>query len=416
MKFRGVVQVVMFALIFGLLSGCGAMIQVAMVGAGKSATTDDTGFLKSYQGLTAPDTANPSLPDFSYVSNAARISSYNRVLMPDFVSINPDVAKLAGLQIRQYKTIRQELPDLISSTFDRTVFNKVSRTSERIEPNDTAAIRKLPADAVLMGNIKELSSSGGSGAGLTSIQIEYKLIDVKTGEEVVTAIHRSTTDLDKIAMGQVRVLTVLLNKAKAMHASAPIESDHSSNATDKSPPNRKVGSSQSVALQKPVIEPISIPSPLNKDSAASPVGGPDWTKLFKSWENGCKDSPELQAFNQHIFKDAKANSKSGTVNLPALYKSATGTPKFEEDESGFEAATLAVTAGTYYGFPVKAIRSFTGDTDGTELILNASVKDVKLALNKKNVAFKRGKGGVQVKVSGDTKETSVGCYYAMGSS
>jgi peptidoglycan hydrolase-like protein with peptidoglycan-binding domain len=47
------------------------------------------------------------------------------------------------------------------------------------------------------------------------VQVEYKLVDVRTGEEVVTAIHRATTDLDKIAMAQVRVLTDLLKKAKA---------------------------------------------------------------------------------------------------------------------------------------------------------------------------------------------------------
>jgi hypothetical protein len=225
MNYRRLVQIFIVALMAQLLSGCGAIIQSAMVGAGKSATIEDTGFLKSYQGL-APnqDPAHPSLPDLNYVSPQVHMSAYNKIIMLDFTSITPDIDKLKGLQIRQYKDIKKELPDLIASTFDGSAFSKVTRVSERIDPKDIAAIKRLPADAVLMGNIKELQSLGGEGrAGLTAIQIEYKLIDTRSGEEVVTAIHRSTTDLDKVAMGQVRVLQGLLNKAKAIKTTASVD-------------------------------------------------------------------------------------------------------------------------------------------------------------------------------------------------
>ena len=47
------------------------------------------------------------------------------------------------------------------------------------------------------------------------MQVENKLVDVKTDEDVLKARQRSTSDLDKVAMGQVRVLTGLLNKAKS---------------------------------------------------------------------------------------------------------------------------------------------------------------------------------------------------------
>lgn len=222
MRFRGLVQIFIVAFAAQMVTGCGAIIQSAMVGAGKAATVEDTGFIKNYQGLApSQDPAFPGLPDLSHVSPQVRMGAYSKIIMPDFTSITPDIDKLKGLQIRQYKGIKQELPDLIASTFDGTLFSKVTRYSERLDPKDIAAIRKLPADAVLLGNIKELVSLGGEGkAGLTAIQIEYKLIDTRTGEEVVTAIHRSTTDLDKVAMGQVRVLTSVLNKAKAMKASA----------------------------------------------------------------------------------------------------------------------------------------------------------------------------------------------------
>jgi hypothetical protein len=209
---------VSFLVLFGyLLSGC-AMLDLALVGAGKSATAEDTGFFKSYDGLvSARDPAYPTLPDLYYVSPQVHINTYNKVLMPDFTSLTSDINKLAGLQIRQYKTIKQDLPDQLATTFDGSAFSSVRRMSDRVDPKDIVAIRKLPADAILMGNIKELVSVGGENqAGLTAIQIEYKLVDVKTGEEVFKAIHRSTTDLDKVAMAQARVLTGLLNKAKRL--------------------------------------------------------------------------------------------------------------------------------------------------------------------------------------------------------
>lgn len=200
-----------------LLSGCGPMLDLAIARPGKSATAEDTGFFQSYDGLVSTrDPAYPSLPDLYYVSPNARINTYEKVLMPDFASLNPDINKLRGLQIRQYKTIKQDLPDQIANTFDGSAFSRVSRMSDRVDPKDITAIRKLPADAILMGNIKELAGGGGENtAGLTAIQAEYKLVDVKTGEEVLKAIHRSTSDLDKVAMGQVRALTGLLNKAKS---------------------------------------------------------------------------------------------------------------------------------------------------------------------------------------------------------
>ena len=189
-----------------------------MVGAGKSATIEDTGFLKSYDGLTsASDNAYPGLPDLHYISPTNRIEGYNKVIITDFSSLATDVRNLRGLQIRQYKTIKQDLPDHMAETFDGSIFETTLRIHDKIKPKDLEAIRKLPADGVLMGNIKEILSLGGENkAGLTAIQVEYKLVDVKTGEEVIKAIHRSTTDLDKVAMAQVRTLSALINKAKSI--------------------------------------------------------------------------------------------------------------------------------------------------------------------------------------------------------
>jgi hypothetical protein len=143
------------------------------------------------------------------------MDGYNKVIVTDFSSRTTDVSKLSGLQVRQYKTIKKDMADHFAETLEGSIFENAIRVSEKINPKDIGAINKLSADAVLMGNIKEIISLGGeNNAGLTAIQCEYKLVDVKTGEEVLRAIHRSTTDLDKVAMAQVRSVAALLNKAK----------------------------------------------------------------------------------------------------------------------------------------------------------------------------------------------------------
>jgi hypothetical protein len=59
-----------------LLSGC-AILEVAVVGAGKSATIEDTGFLKTYAGLTsASDEAHRGLPDLYYISPKIKMDGY----------------------------------------------------------------------------------------------------------------------------------------------------------------------------------------------------------------------------------------------------------------------------------------------------------------------------------------------------
>lgn len=196
------------------LTGC-AGLEIAMVGMGSSATIEDTGFFKSYDGLApASDMDKKShygLPDLYYVSPKINMQAYKKVFIVDFTSRTTNINKISGLQIRQFKTLRKDLADHIAESFDGPVFEKAIRISERIDPKDTEAIQKLSADAVLMGNIKEIISLGG----LTATQVEYKLVDIKTGEEVIKAIHRSTTDADKVAMGQVRRLTaVILNIAR----------------------------------------------------------------------------------------------------------------------------------------------------------------------------------------------------------
>lgn len=202
------------------LSGCGALIELSMVGAGKSATIEDTGFFSNYNGLAVATDVDKkvyrNLPDLYYISSKINMKAYKKVIVADFTSRNTNVDNIAGLQSKYYKTIRKDLADNIAESIEGSAFDKVIRISEKIDPKDIAEIKKLPANAVLMGNIKELVAplaDEGGEAALAAAQIEYKLVDIKTGEEVVKIIHRSTTDKDKVATAQVRVLSELLNKA-----------------------------------------------------------------------------------------------------------------------------------------------------------------------------------------------------------
>jgi hypothetical protein len=256
MNSSGIIKSALIVLVAFLVAGCGAMIEAAVVGAGKDSTIDDTGFLKSYKELTAiKDPAFPSLPDFSYISPQARIASYNTVVMPDFTSMTTNINKIGGLQVRQYQNIKKQLPDQMANTFDGSAFARVTRINDRIDPRDSAAIKRIPADAVLMGNIKELVSGGGeNNAGLTAIQVEYKLVDVKTGEEVLTAIHRSTTDLDKVAMAQVRALAGLLSKAKS---ATQMTKDASPSVSDVAPVVTNSRTPQSTSAKTTIVKQLT---------------------------------------------------------------------------------------------------------------------------------------------------------------
>lgn len=195
--------------ILPFLSGC----ELLLLGAGQSATSEDTGFLKSYEGLQQKPQNNSSelLPDLWYVSPNAKIDKYKKVVVTDFTSMTKNPRDLSGLQMREYKTLRQDMADHLAEALDGTVFSKTMRLQEKIVPQkDASMIHDLKGDAVLIGNIKGIISLGG----LTATQIEVVLIDIKTGEEVVKAIHRGLSDPDKVSMVFVGRLTSLINKAK----------------------------------------------------------------------------------------------------------------------------------------------------------------------------------------------------------
>ena len=141
---------------------------------------------------------------------------------------------------------------------------------------------------------------------------------------------------------------------------------------------------------------------------------PDWTRLFKAWENGCANSPELDAFEKHfVFFDKQRGLQVGEVRLPNAFKAATGTPvsRYRVDYSIY---ILPVTAGSYYGIPVKSIEFYSGNENGIrgkQIVLKASEQEVQKVLGKKNVSFNKVKAYRAI-VSGTARETAVTCDYS----
>ena len=170
------------------------------------------------------------------------------------------------------------------------------------------------------------------------------------------------------------------------------------NSTRSSAPltNPNVVNSPVVGAPKASPKPV-IAQPLQSSSAGASQGGakPDWTSLFKSWENGCQYSREFKAFKENFFVyTPPSDVKMGKVILPPAMKAATGAPTIK-DEGQYSSLKLPVTAGTYYGVPVKAIEIYVGhenEMGGDVLVLNAFANDVKLALRKQKVSFKKKQG------------------------
>lgn len=220
----GVLAVVLATSLLALTS-CMTALELAVVGAGKDAKAEDTGFMAQYSDLRKAEKAETDsfgrLPDLFYFKEGLDLSGYSAVAIPDFTSLTTDPNRLGGLQSRLNKTMRSDLADAVASSFDGQPFRAVVRVNEKLDPKRPTLPATVKADAVFFGNIKEARFTGGEGGdspGLTGTEIEYKLVDLRTGEEVLKAIHRATTDTDKVAMGQVRVLAALFKLVQTKSA------------------------------------------------------------------------------------------------------------------------------------------------------------------------------------------------------
>ena len=164
-----------------------------------------------------------------------------------------------------------------------------------------------------------------------------------------------------------------------------------------------------VSAPKASLNPV-MAQPLQSVSAGALQGSAklDWTSLFKSWENGCESSREYKTFEENfVFFGDQVGAKVGKVILPPAMKAATGVPT-SKDKGDHTVLTLPLTAGAYYGIPVRAIELYRGKENGIGgemLLLNASANEVKLALKKQKVSFKK-RGDFQAKIGSDLKDST----------
>lgn len=123
----------------------------------------------------------------------------------------------------------------------------------------------------------------------------------------------------------------------------------------------------------------------------------DWSKFFKSWENGCHKSTalsELQNSLSHINEKDGKFYLQGSIKLPAPYRQQSAkTVSFHKitikDEQGtylLDQVRLALK-GTYYGLPVVHYsQTFMLETAGMEynrLLLNTPIENARRVLANK---------------------------------
>jgi hypothetical protein len=193
---------------------------LAMTEAGKSATVDNINFFKTSTDLKPKQDNNYDMPDFYYISPNVDWAKYKKIVVNDFSSLTTDINNISGFGIPEFRNMRKDMPDNIAQSLDGSVFLQCVRSTQRIDHTDSNSIKDVQADAILFGNISWLKtglrySSQGGQVGLTSTQVEIKLVDRKTSQEIMKIINRSSTDGDKVLYPILKRLTAVLNKAKS---------------------------------------------------------------------------------------------------------------------------------------------------------------------------------------------------------
>lgn len=196
--------------------GCSAALDLAVTGAGKSATIENIKFFTNTSNLKKA--SRSGLPDYYYISQNYMASKYKVVVINDFTSMTNDVSDISGIQVPAFKNIRADIPDNLAQSFDGSIFSRCIRSSKRIDHRDMNEIKKSSGDAILFGNISTLKSglrAEDGHVGLTSAQLEIKVVDRKTGEEIIQVVMRNTTDGDKVLMPIMRQMSNLMKIAEA---------------------------------------------------------------------------------------------------------------------------------------------------------------------------------------------------------
>ena len=157
-------------------------------------------------------------------------------------------------------------------------------------------------------------------------------------------------------------------------------------------------------------------------SGLATAQSPNWTPIFKSFENACNVSEKstygIFKKNLIVYPETGFENQLGKVILPKAYLNATGKAK-RTNKGEYADYTIPVTSGTYYGMPVQSIEIYVGHgngINGEDIILNVPYNEAKKKL--KNIKFKKTPfdptgGYIQAKISREGKKmTRISCDYS----
>ncbi|MFZ3089019.1 MAG: DUF4410 domain-containing protein [Nitrospirota bacterium] len=140
----------------------------------------DTGFFSDYSGILENGDV-----DWVQLKDGVRLGQYKKVIILPFSSSS---------SMAQSASLKREMPEMFVNTLSG-IF-QVEKSDQNIGPKDFEKIKSLPADAVIMGNILKIAERDaaknfwvGFGAGNPKAELEFKIVDTKTGEEVLRIIH-----------------------------------------------------------------------------------------------------------------------------------------------------------------------------------------------------------------------------------
>ena len=147
--------------------------------------------------------------------------------------------------------------------------------------------------------------------------------------------------------------------------------------------------------------------------------GPDWTAMFKSWENACTASPDFNKLVEQLIEtDPKTNYRIGKIVLPEAYKSAVGQPSMK-NQGEYTSFSLPITSGTYYGIPLASIEIIRGNENG--IASDSLVFKVPKATAEKNIQQHKVKfkavdndmgGTIGAALFGDKTTSGISCDYS----
>ncbi len=147
----------------------------------------DTGFFSDYSAIADK---GKNL-EWVYMKEGIRFGHYKKAIVLTFSSSSA---------APQAVSLKKEIAEMFTDSL-MGIFQEVEFLDQVVGPKDFAKIKSFPADAVVMGNIKRIDDRNaakqffvGFAAGEPNAYLEFKIVDTKTGEEIVRIIHDESSN------------------------------------------------------------------------------------------------------------------------------------------------------------------------------------------------------------------------------